>query len=70
MRITKKLNINKLYFKKKFAIMGCHTWCYAHIPEKSEEWKTQYKEIARKNLESSRQNIKLNKKIIKIISFY
>lgn len=38
--------------------MGCHTWCYAHIPEKSEEWKTQYKEIVRKNLESSRQNIK------------
>lgn len=22
--------------------MGCHTWCYAHIPTKQEEWKEEF----------------------------
>lgn len=35
--------------------MSCHTWCYAHLPEKAEEWKKEAKEAVGNFLEFSRQ---------------
>ena len=35
--------------------MSCHTWCYAHLPEKAEEWKKEAKEAVGNFLECSRQ---------------
>jgi len=30
--------------------MGCHTWCYSHIPEKAEEWNKEYADTLIKSL--------------------